>query len=150
MALVPAPKNIFVEKFTKARTSWSFVIGIALAIGGYITWQYIPGVYHFDMPPANETKFGLLNLVLSIEATLSMPILWMGLELAAAKDREKVDILLKSTQELVETQAKLLAQLEHTTAQEADMIEDLQEDIHEIQEDVDYIRKHKATDFSVD
>ncbi len=85
MALV-RDQSGFIERFVHARTSWGFIASLALWIGGWIAWQYVPGLPHFDMPPANE-KFGLLNFLLSIEATLSMPILWMGMERAAEKDR---------------------------------------------------------------
>lgn len=87
MALVPDHKPGFVERFVHARTSWNFIGLLALWIGSWIAWQYIPGLPHFDIPPANE-KFGLLNFLLSIEATLSMPILWMGMERAAERDRQ--------------------------------------------------------------
>ena len=90
----------FVEKFAAARTSWGWVIILALWIGGWIGWQFIPGLPHFDMPPANE-RFGLLNFLLSIEATLSMPVLFMAMELASARDRAKLDAVLRATQELI-------------------------------------------------
>lgn len=87
MALVPEPTAGFIERFTAKRCSWRAIGCIAAFIACWIAWQYLPGLPHFDMPPAND-RFGLLNFILSIEATLSMPILWMGMERAAERDRQ--------------------------------------------------------------
>lgn len=100
MAVPAHSKPHFVERFAGARTGWGWIVGISLWIAGWIAWQFIPGLPHFDYPPENE-KFGLLNFLLSIEATLSMPVLFMALEMKAMRDRMKLDAVLEATQELI-------------------------------------------------
>ena len=90
-----------VRKFSEARTSHWFVIGLAVWITTWVGLNYLPGPWwHFDITEVGD-RFGLLNFLLSIEATLSMPFLFMTQAWDAAEDRKRIDELLHATRALV-------------------------------------------------
>ncbi len=98
----------FVETFAKIRTGWGFIAGLALWISGWVVMTFLTG---FDTTVAGE-RFGVLNFLLSVEATLSMPILYMGIEVAANRDRAKLDEVLKATQQLLATLSSVAEDVE--------------------------------------
>lgn len=130
MALVARLRsNDFVERFSRKRCSWGSVALIAAWIGSWVAWQHIPGLPHFDMPPNGE-RYGLLNFLMSVEACISMPILWMGMERGAEKDRQAA---LKRHKEEVAAVAEVMV-----------AVRDLLTRLTEMSEDVETIEDHVA------
>lgn len=91
MALVPGGKPAFAERFSHARMSYNFVIGVTVWIALWIGWNLLPGLPHFDPYVTGGAKFDLLNFLMSAEQCISNPLIWMGMGAAMLADRTSME-----------------------------------------------------------
>ena len=87
--------------YARFRSSRGFLIALAVLVFGWIGWNEMPFVPHFD-----DGEFGRLNLFLSTEASLSVALLIMAGEKQEATQREQ----LRYIQHLMEATVALLEQ----------------------------------------
>ena len=62
---------------------WPLIAGQSAVIAGWITWNVLPGLPHFDPYP-----FILLNLGLSLQAAYTGPVLLIAARRQEERDRE--------------------------------------------------------------
>lgn len=112
------PASQMEEWFVYFRTSNFFIYSIILFISGWIIWNYIPGLPHFD----STEDFGHLNLLLSLEASIATVLLMRD----NARSRVREMKILESIQMSI---AKL-SNIERD-------IDEIQEDVVELQDGVE-------------
>lgn len=144
MALVPPPdEQTREERFTSKRMSWDFVLGSMLFIPIWMAWNVLaPVALRFDPYHTDGEKFGLLNLIMSIEQCWSNPILFMALAISGARmlsllekrhkeqvellvlqhaeDREQFKAILSATAALLEEQRDMAADVETIVVEVSD------------------------------
>jgi uncharacterized membrane protein len=101
------------ELFVCFRSSGIFILSVVTFIAGWVAWNLIPGLPHFDDP----NDFGHLNLILSMEATIATVLLMRD----NARSRVREMEILHTIQESV----RKLSQIERG-------IDDIQEDVCEL------------------
>ncbi len=86
--------------------SWTFIVLFACFLVGWIIWNTVPFLPHFDPAP-----FILLNLFLSFLAGFQAPVILMSQNRQAARDKHEamIDFAInyKAEQENVEMQKQL-------------------------------------------
>lgn len=104
--------------------SWPFLIIQSTIIVGWIAWNSIPGLPHFD-----EAPFILLTLILSLQAAYAAPIIMMSQNRQSDRDRvqavedyetnvqakEEIEKLMRTLDRIeIEKLDKILATLDKT------------------------------------
>ncbi|HEY9748069.1 MAG TPA: DUF1003 domain-containing protein [Allocoleopsis sp.] len=72
------------DKLAAKVGSWGFLIGQTTVLTGWVTFNLMPGVPHWDEPP-----FILLNLVFSFASAYTAPIVLMSQNRQSDAEREK-------------------------------------------------------------
>ena len=94
--------------------SWKFIIGMGTFILSYIAYNVFLGDNAFDSYP-----FILLNLFLSLQAALFLPIILMAQNRTDAKDRKHATRAYKTIGHIEEL-LKTLAEMDNLEAQDSD------------------------------
>lgn len=94
--------------------SWKFILSIGTFIVGYIGYNVYLGGEAFDAYP-----FILLNLFLSLQAALFLPIILMAQNRTDAKDRKSATRAYKTIGH-IEQLVRLLAEMEGVTTDQPD------------------------------
>ena len=82
--------------FVKFRGGPGFIIALAVLVVTWILWNLLALSLQFDAPP-----FVLLNLLLSIEAAFTMPVLWMEQQDSANASTEKMNEIARRVVEIL-------------------------------------------------
>lgn len=105
---------MLLNTFQAFRSGKGFLYTLFVFVSGWIGWNYLPGVPHFDRPEAGDAWL-LLNLVLSMEAAFSMPIILMAQAVAQKEESAKLKEVLLSTRELLARMGDVQEDLEEMT-----------------------------------
>ena len=110
----PAPlPAVAADRVARIVGSWKFIIGMGAFIFAYVSYNF------FSSEPFDTFPFILLNLFLSFQAALFLPIILMSQNRADAKDRKHATRAYK-TLGRVEELVKLLAEMEGVEPQSDD------------------------------
>ena len=97
------------DKMAAKVGSWGFLIGQSTILAGWITFNSIPGLPHFDQQP-----FILLNLVFSFASAYTAPVVLMSQNRQSEEDRENANhnyqVTLQAAQQLELLHQKLDAE----------------------------------------
>lgn len=97
------------DKMASKVGSWAFLIGQSTILAGWITFNSIPGLPHFD-----EQPFILLNLVFSFASAYTAPVVLMSQNRQSEEDRENANhnyqVTLQAAQQLELLHEKLDAE----------------------------------------
>lgn len=97
------------DKMASKVGSWAFLIGQSTVLAGWITFNSIPGLPHFD-----EQPFILLNLVFSFASAYTAPVVLMSQNRQSEEDRENANhnyqVTLQAAQQLELLHEKLDAE----------------------------------------
>lgn len=97
------------DKMATKVGSWAFLIGQSTVLVGWITFNSIPGLPHFD-----EQPFILLNLMFSFASAYTAPVVLMSQNRQSEEDRESANhnyqVTLQAAQQLELLHEKLDAQ----------------------------------------
>lgn len=97
------------DKMASKVGSWAFLIGQSTVLVGWITFNSIPGLPHFDQQP-----FILLNLMFSFASAYTAPVVLMSQNRQSEEDRESAShnyqVTLQAAQQLELLHEKLDAE----------------------------------------
>lgn len=97
------------DKMASKVGSWAFLIGQSTVLVGWITFNSIPGLPHFD-----EQPFILLNLMFSFASAYTAPVVLMSQNRQSEEDRENANhnyqVTLQAAQQLELLHEKLDAE----------------------------------------
>ena len=91
-----APSGAFRKVFVRFRGGPGFILALGATVAGWISWNLFVPSLRFDAPP-----FVLLNLLLSVEAAFTMPVLWMEQKEVALADRDALTDIAKRVREVL-------------------------------------------------
>lgn len=94
--------------------SWKFILGMGTFIASYIVYNVFLGGAAFD-----EYPFILLNLFLSFQAALFLPVILMAQNRTDAKDRKSANRAYRTIGH-IEQLVRLLAEMEGVTTDQSD------------------------------
>ncbi len=107
--------------------SWPFVIGQAILLALYVVWNSIPSLPHFDPFP-----FIFLNLMLSLQAAFTAPLILISHNRMAHRDRELAAIDRENTHRILLS----IRRLERNLIKEVnDGVEEIKEAVEELESD---------------
>lgn len=113
------------DKMAAKVGSWAFLIGQSSVLVGWITFNSVPGLPHFDSQP-----FILLNLMFSFASAYTAPVVLMSQNRQSEEDRESANhnyqITLQAAQQLELLHEKLDAQYSAKLDQLTDLIKQQQ------------------------
>lgn len=113
------------DKMAAKVGSWAFLIGQSTVLVGWITFNSIPGLPHFD-----EQPFILLNLMFSFASAYTAPVVLMSQNRQSEEDRENANhnyqLTLQAAQQLELLHEKLDAEYSKKLNELTDVIKQQQ------------------------
>lgn len=96
-------RDRLLSAYSKLRSGKSFLIVLSVFCGVWIGWNMVPG-----LPPFDDSSFGRLTLILSVEASLATSMLMVANERQEEAERNR----LKYIQHLLEAQMQTMKLIE--------------------------------------